>query len=101
MTTIPAADIEAFLANNQKAVIVVSAEWCGPCKNYAPIVDGVASANPDYAFAKVNIDEAESAAFASQHSVRGVPATLIFINGKRVQKLMGSMVSGDLAAALS
>ena len=71
-------------------VTKVSAEWCGPCKQYAPIFESFISSiedewNIDYA----DIDTPEGNAFAEKHGIRGVPATVIERQGKEPEVIMG------------
>ncbi|UFN51227.1 thioredoxin TrxA [Roseomonas sp. OT10] len=66
------------------------AEWCGPCRMVAPILDEVAK---DYAgrltVAKVNIDENPSV--PNDYAVRGIPTMILFKDGKPVDTRVGAM----------
>lgn len=73
------------LESSRPAVVDFSAEWCGPCRAIAPVIEGLAS---DYAdrvtVAKVDIDD--NPALAAKYGVRSVPTVMLFENGdvKRV-----------------
>ena len=73
------------LESPRPAVVDFSAEWCGPCRAIAPVIEGLAS---DYAdrvtVAKVDIDE--NPALAAKYGVRSVPTVMLFETGdiKRV-----------------
>jgi thioredoxin 1 len=73
------------------------AEWCGPCKMIAPILDEVAK---DYAgklkVAKINNDENQ--ATPSKYSVRGIPTLMIFKNGAVEATKVGAMSKSQLKA---
>jgi thioredoxin 1 len=73
------------------------AEWCGPCKMLAPILDEIAS---DYdgrvKVAKVNIDEHQ--AVAGEYGIRAIPTLLIFKNGQVVEQVVGLKSKRDLKA---
>ena len=64
------------------------AEWCGPCRQLAPTVEALAS---DYdgrvAIGKLNVDE--NPAVAVQYSIRGIPALLLFKDGRVVDQGVG------------
>ena len=73
------------------------AEWCGPCKMIAPILDEIAS---EYAgklkVAKVNIDDNQ--ATPAKFGIRGIPTLMIFKNGNVEATKVGALSKGQLAA---
>ena len=73
------------------------AEWCGPCKMIAPILDEVAK---DYAgklkVAKINIDDNQ--ATPTNFGVRGIPTLMIFKNGAVEATKVGAMSKSQLKA---
>lgn len=73
------------------------AEWCGPCKMIAPILDEVAK---DYAgklkVAKINIDENQ--ATPGKFGVRGIPTLMIFKNGVVEATKVGALSKSQLKA---
>jgi len=73
------------------------AEWCGPCKMIAPILDEVAK---DYAgklkVAKINIDDNQGT--PSKFGVRGIPTLMIFKNGEVSATKVGAMSKSQLKA---
>jgi thioredoxin 1 len=75
------------------------AEWCGPCKMIAPLVDELAAEYLDRAkVGKVNIDE--HPALASEYGVRAIPTLLLFQNGQVVDQMVGLKSKRDLKASL-
>jgi thioredoxin 1 len=55
------------------------AEWCGPCRAFAPIYEKVAAKNPDLVFGKVNTEEEQELAAAFQ--ISSIPTLMIFRDG--------------------
>ena len=75
------------------------AEWCGPCKMIAPILDEIASEyDGKIKIGKVNIDEQQS--LAAQHGIRAVPTLLIFKDGEVADQIIGLKSKRDLKANL-
>jgi thioredoxin 1 len=75
------------------------AEWCGPCKMIAPILEDVAK---DYAgrvdIAKLNVDEHQST--AGKYGIRGIPTLMLFKNGAVVATKVGALSKSQLALFL-
>lgn len=67
---------EQTIADNDLVLIDFWAEWCGPCKMFAPVYEKVSAAHPDAVFAKVDT-EAEPE-LAQQFNVRSIPTLMIF-----------------------
>jgi len=67
------------LDNNEIVIIDFWAEWCGPCRQFAPIFEKVAENNPDIVFAKVNTEE--QSAIASQFGIYSIPTLMVSRDG--------------------
>jgi thioredoxin 1 len=79
---------QEVLRSEQPVLVDFWAGWCGPCKMIAPYVDGVAA---QYAgkikVGKVNVDQ--NGATPSRYGIRGIPALLLFKDGKVVDQIVG------------
>ena len=84
--------------NSESPVIVdYWAEWCGPCKMIAPILDEVADEyNGKLTVAKINIDENQET--PQKYAVRGIPTLMIFKNGEVIGTKVGAMSKSQLSA---
>jgi thioredoxin 1 len=75
------------------------AEWCGPCKMIAPILDELASEyDGKVKVGKVNIDEFQS--IATKYGIRAIPTLLIFKQGEVAEQVVGLRSKRDLKANL-
>ena len=65
------------------------AEWCGPCKMIAPILDEIAEEQGDkLSIAKVNVDEAGE--IAQRYQVMSIPTLLVFQDGEVAKRMVGA-----------
>ena len=76
------------------------AEWCGPCKMIAPVIDQLSlELQGKIKVAKVNVDE--SPQLAGLYNVMSIPTLLIFKNGQAVDQIVGAMPKDRLLAKLN
>ena len=89
---------EAEVLQSQQPVLVdYWAEWCGPCKMIAPILDEVADDDAGkLKIAKVNIDDNQ--ATPAKYGIRGIPTLMIFKNGNIEATKVGALSKSQLAA---
>ena len=74
------------------------AEWCGPCRMMAPVLEEFDKTYPDIKVVKVNVDEVSEPAIS--YRIDSIPALLLFENGTVKAKTVGAMPLGQLAKRL-
>jgi thioredoxin 1 len=73
------------------------AEWCGPCKMIAPILDEVAASHKDQLqIAKMNVDENRD--IPAKFGIRGIPTLMLFKDGQLAATKVGALSKAQLTA---
>jgi len=85
------------LQSTQPVLVDYWAEWCGPCKMIAPVLDEVAKEyTGKLKVAKLNIDENQ--ATPPKYGIRGIPTLMLFKNGNVEATKVGAVSKSQLAA---
>jgi len=94
------ATFEDDVLKSDKLVLVdYWAEWCGPCKMIAPILDEVSSDYEDkVSIAKVNVDDNQET--PAKYGIRGIPTLMLFKNGQLVDTKVGALSKSQLTLFL-
>ncbi len=94
------ASFEADVLQADKPVLVdYWAEWCGPCKMIAPILDEVSASYKDkLQIAKMNVDENRD--IPAKFGIRGIPTLMLFKGGQLAATKVGALSKAQLTAFL-
>jgi thioredoxin 1 len=92
------ATFEADVLKSDRPVLVdYWAEWCGPCKMIAPILDDVSRDYGDrLQVAKMNVDENRDV--PAKYGIRGIPTLMLFKNGALAATKVGALTKSQLTA---
>jgi thioredoxin 1 len=99
INTTDATFADDVLKSDKPVLLDFWAEWCGPCKMIAPILDELAGSYADRVkIAKINIDENPQT--PPKYGIRGIPTLILFKNGTVEAQKVGAVSRSQLAAFL-
>lgn len=88
LKTLTDADFDSTIAGDSPVLVDFWAEWCGPCKMVAPILEEIANEQDNVTVAKLNIDEHPGP--PSQFDVMSIPTMIVFQNGVEKKRIVGA-----------
>ena len=90
---------EEVLQSERPVLIDYWAEWCGPCKMFAPVLDEIATEYSDrLKVVKLNIDDNPQT--PPKYGIRGIPTLMVFKNGQVEATKVGAVSKAQLTAFL-
>ncbi len=89
---------EAVRAPGVTALVDFYADWCGPCKMLAPLIEELAGELTDVKVGKVNVDENQD--LAAEFGVMSIPTVVALRDGKEVQRTVGFTSKAKLLSML-
>lgn len=78
---------EKIKNSSTPALVDFYADWCGPCKMIAPILEEISQQSPDLIIAKINVDELTEIAIS--YGIQSIPTLLVMQNGEVINKAVG------------
>ena len=87
------------IKNGTKPVLLdFYADWCGPCRMVAPIIEEIGNERDDIVVGKINVDEQEE--LAQQFGVMSIPTLVVLKNGEITNQVTGSRPKAAILALL-
>lgn len=100
MLELNTATFDETISSEQPVVVEFWAEWCMPCKMFAPVFEELSDELDGKAqFCKLNIDESDD--IAQQHDVSLIPTVIIFKNGEPLERLVGVQPRSQILEAVT
>lgn len=89
---------QEVLESSLPVLVDFFAEWCGPCRMLAPVLDEIAAEREDVKVVKINVDEEPE--LASQYKVVSIPSVFVIQDGQVVGQSLGAKPKHQLLAML-
>jgi len=87
------------LMSDKPVIVDFWAEWCGPCKMIAPILEEIAAENDGLVVAKLNVDENPQT--AASYGITSIPTMNVYSGGQVVKTIIGAKPKAALLADLA
>ena len=85
-------------ASERVVLLDFYADWCGPCRMVAPLIEEIAEERSDILVGKVNVDEVPE--LAMQFGIVSIPTIIVMKNGEAVNKIVGARPKAEILSLL-
>ncbi len=94
------AEFETEVETAQETVLLdFFADWCGPCRMLAPVLEAFAEAHPEVKVCKINVDE--EAQLAAMHGIVSIPTLIVYRNGAETARTVGLSTKEEIEALIA
>ncbi len=84
--------------SNGTVLVDFYADWCGPCKMIAPIIEEISNERTDIVVGKINVDN--ETPIAIKYNVTSIPTLIVFKNGQETARIVGFRAKEDILSKL-
>lgn len=91
-------NFEQIKQSEKPVLLDFYADWCGPCRMVAPIIEEIARENEQYLIAKINVDQ--SPELAMQFGIVSIPTLIVMKGGEVVQQVAGARPKAQILSML-
>jgi len=91
-------NFDQVIQENDFVIVDFWAQWCGPCKSFAPVFEKSAEDHPDIVFAKVDTESQTD--LASHFQIRSIPLLMVFREQVIIGKVEGALSPGDFESLI-
>ena len=81
-------NFDEILASEKPALLDFYADWCGPCRMVAPVIEEIAREHPEYVVGKINVDE--SPELTQKYGVFSIPTLAVVKEGRIAGRMTGA-----------
>ena len=92
-------NFEQVVQSEKPVLLDFDADWCGPCRMVAPILEEIARENDQVLIAKINVDE--EPALAQQFGIVSIPTLIVMKGGQIVQQVAGARPKAQILSMLN
>lgn len=85
---------EMVIDSKEEMLVDFYADWCGPCKMMAPILESIAEDDNSFKVARIDTDEADD--LSREYGIMSIPCIIYFKDGKEVSRSVGLVSKDDL-----
>ena len=87
-------NFEAVKGSEKTVLLDFYADWCGPCRMVAPIVEAISEEHPEYKIGKINVDE--QGELATTFGVMSIPSLFVIKNGEVANQAVGARTKAQI-----